>query len=558
MIDVVYLAYLNKELGYDAEVCEQFLNSYKNFNAGIEHNLTILVKKSAPKYFINLVEKSGFNIMQLPDEGLDLGAFIQGAKQLQGDYIFCIGSGMTILCEDWLAKFHNAFENDAKIKLAGAMGSYAKGHSDRFPNPHIRTCAFMMKRGLFLEYAESHKFPQTKEDTWEIEHGADSLTNFILNKGGWAVVVNNEGNVFYPQDWEKAQTYITLDSKAIMDDKWARRYQLTDEYLRTKIEMENWAHNTTKYPSNLIKEFSDKINIFIPYSSIVPVYSTEVFHPIFTGEVNTKLTTEALQDSTGMNIFKKSVYYGELSAYYWVWKNFTSVQSKQDLDSQSRVGLPTHHHKADEALIAPLSDYIGFCQFYHFMDFTSDSKVFAPFNLVYLDEFTELFENYTEENVFDFAQGYDVVVPAKIPLNTSLYEQYLQNHRKKDLDLATDVIKELCPDYCDSVDKAMANNSMYPLGNFVMKKEIYNDFCEWLFNVLGELDKRIDWNNYGRYRDIVSSNFAAERFLNIWLQHNSHLKVKISASFMVSPDERKLLNKTMNDINQVKAQIKKK
>lgn len=533
MIDVVYLAYLNEELGYDLEVFEQFIESYKNFSAGIEHNLTILIKKSTPKHFYNkiikLVKNNNLKYIKLPDEGLDIGAFILAAKELQSEYMFFLGSGAAILCNDWLLNFYNAFINDSSIQLAGPMGTYAQGHSDRFPNPHIRTCAFMVNRELFLEYAGDQKFPQTKEDTWEIEHGTNSLTNFVLNKGCQVVVVNNEGNVFYPQDWQKAKTYITLDSKAIIDDKWARRYALTDECLRTKIEMENWGKNMTKYPSNLVKDFSSKINIFIPYFNIVPVYSTAVFHPIFTGEVNTKLVTEALQDSTVMNISSKSQIYGELSSYYWVWRNF-----KQN------------------------SEYIGFCQFYHFMDVNSNSEVFAPFNLIYLDEFAELFKNYTEDKVLNFAQGYDVVVPAQIPLNTSLYEQYLRNHKKDDIDLALDTIKKLYPQYTESVDKAMAANSMFPLGNFIMKKQVFNDFCEWLFNVLDVLEKRINWSEYGKYRDIVSSVFISERFLNIWLEYNSHLNVKASASFMVSPDEKKCLDKYANNLKQVKDQIKKK
>lgn len=538
MIDVVYLAYLNEDLGYGIDIVEQFLDSYNKHQAGVDHNLIFAVNNKKNKFLYSklcyLAKSNNIKLLDLPEDGLDIGAFFRATKVSNSEYMFFIGAAASILCDNWLLKFSNAFELDSSIQLAGPMGSYAKGHSNKFPNPHIRTCSFMINRELFLEYAATQKFPETKDDTWEIEHGVNSLSNFILNKGYKMVVVNSDGIIFAPNDWENSQTYITSkEPKAILDDKWARRYYFTDECLRTKIEMETWGKNQTKYPSNLVKNYSSKVNIFIPYFNIVPVYSTNVFHPILTGEVNSKLYTDALQDNSDENIFQKSKLYGELSAYFWIWKNFLSTSE---------------------------SKYVGFCQFYHFLDFSNESKNAAAFNLIYLDEFKDVFEKYTEENILKFIQEYDVTLPTKIPLKTNLYEQYLRNHKKEDIDLAFEVIREIYPQYTDEIRDIMLSNSMFVFGNFVMKKELFNDFCQWLFDILSIVEQRINWNEYGRYKDIVSSVFITERLFNIWLSYISkvkNLKVKTSSSFMVSPDERKCLNKCLDDIQKVKAQIKK-
>lgn len=538
MIDVVYLAYLDEDLGYGIDIVEQFLDSYNKHQAGVEHNLIFAVNNKKNKFLYSklcyLAKSNNIKLLNLPEDGLDIGAFIRAAKTSNSEYMFFIGSAVSILCDNWLLKFSNALEQNSSIQLVGPMGSYAKGHSDKFPNPHIRTCSFMINRELFLEYAATQKFPETKDDTWEIEHGVNSLSNFILNKGYKMVVVNSDGNIFEPNDWENSQTYITSkEPKAILDDKWARRYYFTDECLRTKIEMETWGKNQTKYPSNFVKDYSSKVNIFIPYFNIVPVYSTDVFHPIFIGEVNSKLHTDALQDNSGENIFQKSKLYGELSAYYWVWKNFLSTAE---------------------------SNYVGFCQFYHFLDFSINITNTAAFKLIYLDEFKDVFEKYTEENISKFIQEYDVVLPTQIPLKTNLYAQYLKNHKKEDLDLTFDVIKEIYPQYTNAINDVMLSNFMFTFGNFVMKKDVFSNFCQWLFNLLNSVEEKINWNEYGRYKDIVSSVFITERLFNIWLSYNSkvnNFNIKTLPSFMVSPDERKCLNKCLNDIQKVKEQIKR-
>lgn len=58
----------------------------------------------------------------------------------------------------------------------------------------------MVTREIFLEYASKQKFPETKADTWELEHGPNSFTWFVLKRGYDAVVVNSDGEVFAPEN----------------------------------------------------------------------------------------------------------------------------------------------------------------------------------------------------------------------------------------------------------------------------------------------------------------------------------------------------------------------
>lgn len=514
MIDVVYLAYQNKEIGYGLDVVKTFIDTYQKNPAGMEHNFHIIAKNWTDKEdyeeICKIAEKNNAKIIDLPDDGFDIGAYFRAAKILTGEYVFFIGSNIEILSNDWLLKIYNGFKSDKKIQLAGPMGSWATGYSGRFPNPHIRTNSFLIKRSLFLEYASTQKFPQTKEDTWALEHCSNSLSNYILKKGYRISVVNADGEVFSLAEWDKSRTYATPDAdKPILTDKWARKYYTADETLKLKIEMVNWGKYISLFPENFVKKYSKKINIFIPYSMLMPVHSTEVFHPIFIGEYAQKLNTPALKDNTDINIAQRVERYGELTAYYWIWKN---------------------HLKNFEA------DYIGFTQSYRRLDFNIEGKSKSAFRPIFTDDFEANFKKYTEEDILKCIEGYDIVLPEKSKLDQSVYNQYLLTHKKEDFDIAIDVIKQKYPEYCEATDEVLSSDSLYLFGNFVMKKNLMNEFLDWLFNILEEVEKRTDWNKYGNYTDIVNSKFITERFLNIWLAQKiktESIKVKSTTSFLI-------------------------
>ena len=57
-----------------------------------------------------------------------------------------------------------------------------------FPNPHIRTSSFLIKGQLLLDYMINKEI-NNKEDTWRIESGKDSLTNYFeINKFDFFIV----------------------------------------------------------------------------------------------------------------------------------------------------------------------------------------------------------------------------------------------------------------------------------------------------------------------------------------------------------------------------------
>lgn len=534
MIDVVYLAYSNAKLGYGIETVENFLNSYKKHPAGIEHNLVIIAKnwtdKSLFTQLYNLAKENNAKLIDLPDNGLDFGAYFRVSKILKNEYIFFLGSNIEILTDKWLLYSYKAFENDNQVQIMGPMGSWEKGKmgAKSFPNYHIRTCSFMINRKLFLEYAATQKFPKTKEDTWKLEHGQQSLTKFVLDKGYKAVIVDSEGKVFNPENWISSMTYMHPDAcKSYLSDKWARKYYEHDEHNRVALETIIWGQNLTKYPKNIVKEFASKINIFISYTKLIDVFSTNVFHPMFLCSENSKLKLDTFQDNKDEHIAHKSKFYGELTGYYWIWKNY----------------LP-----------AANSEYIGFCDYKHFLDFNISKINNSPFRPIFIVDFKNVFNEYTEENILDCIQGYDIVLPEQISFDTSVYEHYLKTFSKSDMDLTLNIIKKLYPQYTVSINEFMSLNSIYAIGSFIMKKELLNAFMEWLFNILETLEKKIDLNNYLKNKDNIESVFFVERFFNIWLIHNiktQNLKIKTTTSFFIYYDMKEYLAKCMEEIQSI-------
>lgn len=518
-IDVVYLAYENKNVGYTIDVVKNFINSYNNHPAGIEHSFVIIAKNwndsNTYNQLCQLAKENNAEIIDLPDDGWDFGAYFRAIKLLKNDYVVFLGSGVKVLSDNWLLYFDKAFKSDSSIQLAGAMGNWGDTKRETFPNYHIRTSAFMMKKDLFAQYASEQKFPVTKEDTYELEHGQNSLTYFVLNKGYRAVVVNSDGEIFDPPDWDFSQTFRSPgENKSMFSDKQSLYYYSADEYLKLSLETAGWGRS--------LKE--TKVKVFVAHNSQTSRLQSEVFQYIFNGAEADKNGIQTLKDNLKINISDKNDYWGELTGHYWIWKNL----------------LPRINN-----------EYIGFGHYNKFLDFNLSQIPTAPFQSIFVADFKNIFDKYTLETILPTIENYDIVLPYKLRLDKTVYEQYIQTYPKKEFDLAIEILDELYPEYKDAAKKVLESNEMYTSLIFIMKKDLVNQYMEWIFNILNTLEGKTGAERL-KGPDMIPVRIA-ERFFNIWLTYNMesrNLKISNTTSYLVDMDINAFLAKCLAQIEQ--------
>lgn len=206
----------------------------------------------------------------------------------------------------------------------------------------------------------------------------------------------------------------------------------------------------------------------------------KIYIPLHVGAKGKK-DLSYVKDSTGKNISSKNPFYCELTGMYWMWKNAKC-------------------------------DYIGLNHYrrYFFDKFKKHS----------------INEVLTEKQILNTLKDYDIIVPkkTKILLYKNVKDEYCKFHFEKDYILCRDVISKKYPEYLDSFDKVSERKYFYAYNMFVMSKENFDKYCEWLFDILFEVEKRTDISNYDNYNKRIYG-FLGERLFNVWLLKNN-LKIK--------------------------------
>ncbi|QAR35027.1 DUF4422 domain-containing protein [Latilactobacillus curvatus] len=207
----------------------------------------------------------------------------------------------------------------------------------------------------------------------------------------------------------------------------------------------------------------------------------EIYLPVFVGNALHPENNPGFQgDDDGENISLKNKNYNELTAIYWAWKN---------LDADV-IGL-VHYRR-----------YLG----------TARKK-----------DFSSILDAKEIESFFN--QGYDVIVPKKRDyLIESNYSHYVNSHEKEPMDELERVIRQDYPEYMDSYKYVMENHKAHMFNMFIMKKENFNRYCKWMFNILSIIEDNIDISNYNSYEKRVYG-FLSELMLDIWLtKEQLHVK----------------------------------
>ena len=187
-----------------------------------------------------------------------------------------------------------------------------------------------------------------------------------------------------------------------------------------------------------------------------------------------------LTDATGDHISEKNPYYCELTCAYWVWKN--------DRENEI-VGLMHYRRFLTENVFSRSERY-----------FVNSPKA------------ERLLETY------------DFIAPREWTSPASQRESLLESVREKDLDLLREVMAERCPEYLPAWEGVLSGRKSYLLNMFLCKKQTWDAYYAWLFDLLGALETRVDMTGYSVQEQRLFG-YLGERLFTAYVRKNE-MRVK--------------------------------
>ena len=130
---------------------------------------------------------------------------------------------------------------------------------------------------------------------------------------------------------------------------------------------------------------------------------------------------------------------------------------------------------------------------------------------------------------------YEVFVPKpQRYMIETLYSHYAHTHYAEHLDATRAILSERYPEYLQSYDKIMDQTHGYMFNMMIMDRAHFNIYCTWLFDILEELETRIDdslldafeGRLYGRISEII---------FNVWLDRQIDTGAISTSSIKVLP-----------------------
>ncbi len=242
------------------------------------------------------------------------------------------------------------------------------------------------------------------------------------------------------------------------------------------------------------------VKILIAYHKPASLLKDEVLTPIHVGRA---LATESskdgsmseedyqwmldnmIGDDTGDNISFKNREYCESTGIYWIWKNY------------GKLGDP---------------DYIGFMSYRRFLIFNefeydkqNQTKEEKAYREIWANANSNILDKYglNLKTINQYIPQYDLILPLKSEIklvNTdSVREDWIKNILGVNVEDYDKMVKYICenfPDYRNYILEQRDTSRRYFYHIFIIRKDLFFDYCNFLFSVLEKLEKIIDTSNY--------------------------------------------------------------
>lgn len=203
----------------------------------------------------------------------------------------------------------------------------------------------------------------------------------------------------------------------------------------------------------------------------------EVYLPIQVGAEG-KADFGYTPDNIGDNISYKNPNYCELTGLYWAWKNLNV-------------------------------DYIGLCHYRRYFGhegLSNESIEEKKRRILAGSDYSKILNEY------------DVLLPEKMLLGRhfTVKKQYEECHNLNDIMAVREILRKDLPSYINAFETILNKHSFYCFNMFAMRKKYFDQYCEWLFDVLFKLESQLQIEYYDSYQKRVFG-FLSERLFNVWL-----------------------------------------
>lgn len=198
-----------------------------------------------------------------------------------------------------------------------------------------------------------------------------------------------------------------------------------------------------------------------------------IYEPIHVGRAGATCSLPYAGDDTGEHISEKNATFCELTAVYWAWKQLSH------------------------------EDAIGLC---HYRRYFANKRFGAKRERIACGTDYEKI----------LATVPCILPPMRNYFIETNYSQYVHAHHEADLTITREILATRHPDYLPAWEQVTASTKGHRFNMFVMRWELFDAYCTWLFDILFELEKRLDISAYSAYDKRVFG-FVAERLLDVYL-----------------------------------------
>lgn len=222
----------------------------------------------------------------------------------------------------------------------------------------------------------------------------------------------------------------------------------------------------------------------------------EPYMPIHVGRALSGVDLGIQGDDADDNISLKNHSYCELTGMYWAWKNLRDV------------------------------DVIGLCHYRRYFDFHGQCRRIHPYTVFPTSAFNHI-DHSIPADIIDGIKDGTAVVAKPMYFITNLRYDYCCWHLSDDFRTLTDVfIRTQSPVMQRAFYRTMhMNNSLMPANMFIMTWADFDRYCQWLFDILTEIEKRTDISHYNPLQKRLYG-YIAERLFNVYLLANDFKLVK--------------------------------